>query len=437
MVDAFILVGLPYLAIAVGITGSVWRLRNDRYSASARSSQFMENRALLWGSAPWHIGIILILAGHALALLWPGLWSALLSPPGVLEVVEGTGMALSLLCLAGLGVLLARRITSARVQAVTTTMDLVVAGLLFVQVLLGLLTAVHLRHGAAWSTGTVAPYFWSLITLRPDMSYVADFPALFKLHLAGAWLLLMLLPFTRLIHILSVPIGYLWRAPQIVIWNNPRRRQQAVDAHITAESRREFFKGFAGLTVAAGLLSLGVLEKLFNYFKGPQPDAQAEADLLAKKLRRLQQTAEERELELERQRQKMILVARYSELVENKGHYFIDYQMNPGLAFKGKDGLPIVLSAKCTHLGCTVGSQVDEQGRILCPCHVSYFDIATGNPNPGAPAKSPLPRISWALVDPSGKVLLSRKAGGPLVGQADPAMLAQCALYITKPGSQM
>ena len=118
--------------------------------------------------------------------------------------------------------------------------------------------------------------------------------------------------------------------------------------------------------------------------------APAESALLGKKLQRLQQTAEERSLELERQRNAMILVARYAELQENKGRYFIDYLMAPGLAFKGRDGVPIVLSAKCTHLGCTVGSEVDAQGRVLCPCHVSYFSVTTGEPNAGAPAKLPL-----------------------------------------------
>jgi len=45
-------------------------------------------------------------------------------------------------------------------------------------------------------------------------------------------------------------------------------------------------------------------------------------------------------------------------------------------------------SAVCTHQGCTVG-QV-ENGQIICPCHSSHFDIATGAPTPDSVAKSPL-----------------------------------------------
>jgi nitrate reductase gamma subunit len=435
MVDAFLFIGLPYIAILAAVVAGWWRWRKNGFTMTSRSSQFLEDRQLLWGSAPWHIGILVVLLGHIVAGCLPQVWSSILTVPGAMFAIEAAGVAGSVLAIAGLAMLIIRRLTTARVQAVTTKADLLVVALLMIQVLVGLLSATQFRYGSAWSTGTVVPYFWSLVMLRPDMAYVADFPMLFKLHLVGAWLIILLLPFTRLMHLLAVPVSYLWRAPQLVIWNNPRRRRHAVAATVQAESRREFIKGAAGLAGAAGLLTVGVSEKTLNYFKGPRTDLEAESALLQKKLQRLKQTAEERELELERQRKDLILVARYAELTENKGRYFIDYRMAPGLAFKGKDGLPLVISAKCTHLGCTVGSEVNADGRILCPCHISYFDIQTGQPNPGAPAKLPLPQVGWALVDDGGKVVVSRRPGQPPQGQADAALLARCSLFIIKPGT--
>ncbi|MEI6606410.1 MAG: respiratory nitrate reductase subunit gamma, partial [Verrucomicrobiota bacterium] len=377
MPDLFLFIGLPYIALMVAVIGCYRRARLDKFTMSARSSQFLEDRQLLWGSTPWHIGILMVLLGHLVAFLLPRVWSSILTVPFAIFTIETIGVACSLLALAGLGTLIYRRLTSARIQAVTTTADLLVVTLLFAQVLLGMLSAIHFRYGAAWSTGTVVPYLWSLLCLQPDMTYVTGFPMLFKLHLIGAWLFILLLPFTRLMHILAVPFQYLWRAPQQVIWNTTRRRQHAVAATIRAESRREFIKGAAGVTGATGLLALGVSSQAVNFFKGASHDPEAESALLEKKLQRLQLTAEERAYELERQRNTMILVARYAELDPVKGHYFIDYAMAPGLAFKGKDGVPIVLSAKCTHLGCTVSSTLDANGRIMCPCHISYFDILT------------------------------------------------------------
>ena len=433
MMDAFLFVGLPYLSLLIFIIGCVWRARREKFTLSARSSQFLEDRQLLLGSTPWHIGIGVVLLGHVVAGFLPKVWASILSVPGALLAVETAGVACSLLAIIGLGVLLGRRLTSGKIQAVTTPADLIVLGLLLAQVGVGLLSAIHYRYGSVWSTGTVVPYFWSLMTLQPDMAYVAGFPPLFKLHLTLAWIIVLLVPFTRLIHLLALPLQYLWRAPLLIVWNTTRRRREAVEAVARAESRREFLKGAAGVAGAGGLLALGVMEKGVNYFRGPRLEPDAEAELLTKKLQRLQQTAHERELELERQRQDMILVARYSELTENKGKYFIDYSMAPALAFKDKDGLPLLISAKCTHLGCTVGSEVDNQGRLLCPCHVSYFDLRTGRPNEGAPAKAPLPHLGWALVDASGKVVARKPPLGPVEGAVDAVTLAQCSVYIVKP----
>jgi len=47
-------------------------------------------------------------------------------------------------------------------------------------------------------------------------------PTLAKFHAVGAFVLLALLPFSRLVHALSVPLGYLWRPFQVVVWNRDR-----------------------------------------------------------------------------------------------------------------------------------------------------------------------------------------------------------------------
>lgn len=51
-------------------------------------------------------------------------------------------------------------------------------------------------------------------------------------------------------------------------------------------------------------------------------------------------------------------------------------------------------SITCTHQGCPVES-VSESG-IVCPCHSSVFDVATGEPTAG-PATAPLSSIELAV----------------------------------------
>jgi Rieske Fe-S protein len=157
-----------------------------------------------------------------------------------------------------------------------------------------------------------------------------------------------------------------------------------------------------------------------------------EAEMMAKRVKRLKVTETERELELERMRNARIRVAGMAELASEKGIYFIDYQMRPALAFRGPDGMPLLISAKCTHLGCTIQSAVEGGGRILCPCHMSYFDLITGEPSAGSPAKAPLPHLGWLLVDSEGRVVASRNAQGTLEGKPDPAKAAQCTVFIAR-----
>jgi cytochrome b6-f complex iron-sulfur subunit len=48
------------------------------------------------------------------------------------------------------------------------------------------------------------------------------------------------------------------------------------------------------------------------------------------------------------------------------------------------DGGFLALSRRCTHLGCTV-PWIEEQGRFVCPCHASAFDVHGEVVNPPAP----------------------------------------------------
>jgi len=198
------------------------------------------------------------------------------------------------------------------------------------------------------------------------------------------------------------------------------------------EERRAFVKGACGLGASLLLLSLGSLEKFLNFFSKQDLTKEQQEQILSEKIQRLKQTTEEQELQLERLSKNYIFVAGLDSLSPIKGIYFIDYSMRPALAFSDDDGFPIVLSAKCTHLGCTVGQNADEKGQILCPCHLSKFNIKTGIPLPGSPAKIPLPRLGWALMDAKKNILLSQDLSGHKKGTTDMDKLTGSSLYILK-----
>jgi len=222
MLDFLLFAVFPYVAIIVAVVIGVYRYYKDRFSYSSLSSQFFENRKLFWGSVPWHYGILVILTGHLIGFLIPRSVLAWNGETLRLYVLEAAALAFGLLTLWGLVVLIIRRAGSARLRVVTTGMDVVLLLALLIQVVAGLWTAIFYRWGSSWYAAFAVPYLYSLLKLNPDISLVVNLPLAVKIHIVGAFVLILLLPFTRLVHMLTFPITYLWRPYQVVIWNRKK-----------------------------------------------------------------------------------------------------------------------------------------------------------------------------------------------------------------------
>ncbi|QQS48819.1 MAG: respiratory nitrate reductase subunit gamma [Acidobacteriota bacterium] len=220
---------LPYMAFTVAVVFTIHRYRKDGFTYSSLSSQFLEGRELFYGSVAWHFGIIGALTGHAIGFLFPKsvLWFN--GVPVRLYILEITGLLFGLLALVGIVSLVVRRAATSRVRSVTTKMDVVVVTLLLTQVALGVYIAVFYRWGSSWYVTSAVPYLRSLWTLQPDLKTIEPLPLMIKLHIVNFYLLLLIFPFSRLVHMLIVPLQYLWRPYQIVIWNWNRRRAQAYE----------------------------------------------------------------------------------------------------------------------------------------------------------------------------------------------------------------
>ena len=225
MLDTILFAIFPYVAVALAVIVGLIRYFSDRYSFSSHSSQFLESKTLYWGSVPWHLAILLVLAAHLLAFLFPTAWGALAGRPLRLYLLEVTGLALGVTTVIGVALLLLRRAGNERVSVVSSPMDFVVLGLLLVQVATGVWIAFTLRWGSVWYLHTATPWLWSLLKFDPQVQYLAALPWIVKVHAVNAFLLIALFPFSRLVHIVTVPLEYLGRSAQLVVWNRERRRQ--------------------------------------------------------------------------------------------------------------------------------------------------------------------------------------------------------------------
>jgi nitrate reductase gamma subunit len=143
-----------------------------------------------------------------------------------LYILELTGLALGIFATVGISLVILRRTASSRLRVVTSGMDWLLLVILLLQVVTGVFIALVYRWGSSWYLQTAVPWLWSLLSLNPQIQYVTTLPLIAQLHMLSAFLLLALLPFTRLVHLFTVPMSYLWRPYQVVIWN--RRKRQSV-----------------------------------------------------------------------------------------------------------------------------------------------------------------------------------------------------------------
>jgi nitrate reductase gamma subunit len=215
--NTLLFVIFPYISLSIAIVVTIYRSIYRPFSISSLSSQLLERRWLYWGSIPFHWGVTIILAGHLVAIFIPQsivLWNA---QPLRLYLLELTGIGLGLWATFGVAILLWRRTSVARIRAVSTPMDYVVVLLILVSLVTGVTIASHYRWGSFWFTGIFTPYIWSILTFRPNAAALAPLPFMIKLHVFNFFLLALAFAFSRLVHIVAWPLGYLLRPWQIVI----------------------------------------------------------------------------------------------------------------------------------------------------------------------------------------------------------------------------
>lgn len=228
-IDNFILIVLPYLALAIFLIGSIYRYKARKFQVSSLSSQFLEGRKLFYGSVPFHWGILFIFCGHLIAFLIPRGVLAWNSDPMRLVVLEITGFIFGISMLVGLINLMIRRYTTPRLKAVTNYMDFVIYVLLIVQTFAGLWIAYNFRWGSSWFSTLLTPYLYSVFRLDPDITAVSLLPWTVKLHIAGAYIIIGIIPFSRLVHLLVLPLNYLWRPYQQVMWYWNKKKVRSKD----------------------------------------------------------------------------------------------------------------------------------------------------------------------------------------------------------------
>ena len=210
-----------YVAGTVFLLGSLVRFDMSQYTWKTNSSQMLDNSfRFQLGSVLFHAGVIFLFFGHLIGLLMPHeLYPYLGLTPGakqILAMVSG-GIA-GIAALVGATILLHRRLFHPRVRAHSSRTDLFILVLLYVQLVLGLLTIpasmAHLDGTVMLQLGEWAQH---VLTFRPGAAeYLDGVHWIYKLHLFLGITTFLVFPFTRLVHIWSLPLAYATRQYQVV-----------------------------------------------------------------------------------------------------------------------------------------------------------------------------------------------------------------------------
>jgi len=212
----------PYLALTTSVVGHLYRYISDPYGWNTRSSELLEKKGLKFAVTIFHWGIIFTLLGHGVGLLIPQRYWDVVGIDSQTHTVFATlsGFIVGAAALFGLTLLIYRRITKDRILATTTLNDFVTLGLLLFVVATGFTNVVGGLYEHFDILTTVAPWLRGIVTLTPDPNLVLEVPLRFKIHILAVLTLIGFWPFSRLVHIWSVPLTYLFRR-----WIVFRRRE--------------------------------------------------------------------------------------------------------------------------------------------------------------------------------------------------------------------
>lgn len=211
----------PYIALFICFIASWIRYDREQYTWKASSSQLLETKQLKTGSRLFHVGIIVVLLGHFVGLLTPvELWHLVGIHAHHKQIIAMTlGGIFGVICFIGLTILLRRRLFNPRIRATSSNMDIAVLLLLYAQLILGLGSIfISAQHTDGEEMLLLMSWAQNIATFDPTQAAtaIASVHWIYKLHVFLGMSLFVVFPFSRLVHVFSVPVKYVGRRYQIV-----------------------------------------------------------------------------------------------------------------------------------------------------------------------------------------------------------------------------
>ena len=203
MLNQFVWVIYPYLCLAIFVIGHIARYKYDQFSWTAKSSEMIEKKRLKWGSLLFHLGIIPVFFGHVVGLLIPANWLEAIGVNNHIYHIGAVyiGSVFGIITLIGMLLLTLRRLSIKNVRRLSSFSDIFVNIVLLIILIMGCHSTLE----------TIAIWFRHLFMFSPNADLMLNVPWSFKLHILLGFTVFACWPFTRLVHVWSVPLSYMNR----------------------------------------------------------------------------------------------------------------------------------------------------------------------------------------------------------------------------------
>jgi nitrate reductase gamma subunit len=211
----------PYICLTVFALGSLIRFDREQYTWKTGSSQLLRRRQLFWGSNLFHVGILVIFAGHFVGLLTPvWVFDALGIGHTFKQLLAMTvGGIAGVACFVGITLLAHRRLFDPRIRNTSSFSDIAILLLLWAQLTLGLSSIfVSAQNLDGHEMVKLMSWVQGIVTAQPSAAAdLADVHWIFKTHILLGLTIFLVFPFTRLVHVWSAPVWYLGRTGYQVV----------------------------------------------------------------------------------------------------------------------------------------------------------------------------------------------------------------------------
>ncbi|MCY8206802.1 respiratory nitrate reductase subunit gamma [Bacillus subtilis] len=206
---------MPYIVLTIFIGGHIYRYQHDQFGWTAKSSEMLEKKKLAAGSTLFHWGLLCVVGGHVMGILIPeGVYASLGIPEHMYhKMAIGAGLPAGIAACTGLVILTYRRLFDKRIRKTSSPSDILTLLLLLFMMLSGVAaTFLNIDSKGFDYRTTVGPWFREIVLFKPDVSLMESVPLWFKFHIVIGYVVFILWPFTRLVHVFSLPLKYLTRS---------------------------------------------------------------------------------------------------------------------------------------------------------------------------------------------------------------------------------